>query len=95
MGFYDNMHTQQLEKLRAQERLALSEAQRDAAAAQRASADEPVKLAEIAAALDRARFSYDDAEAVRTYRLKLAMIVGGAAGYFWGQTTSRNRTPGP
>ena len=32
MGFYDNMHTQQLEKLRAQERLALSEAQRDAAA---------------------------------------------------------------
>jgi uncharacterized membrane protein len=25
----------------------------------------------------------------------VSLIVGGAAGYFWGQTTSRNRTPGP
>lgn len=25
----------------------------------------------------------------------VSLIVGGAAGYFWGQTTSRNRTPAP
>ena len=25
----------------------------------------------------------------------VSLVIGGGAGYYWGQTTSRNRTPGP
>lgn len=76
MGFLSDLHEQEIEKLRAQERLALSEAQRDIAAAKRASVDEPVRLAEIAAELDKARLTSEEADAARVFYLRLAMLVG-------------------